>query len=156
MEKKSCCNIVIGLCMVIIVLLLVLMLGLSDGWFIIQRTQLQKEGVVSVQTTTSTVVFSGATSTTEVPFNKQGTFVFNNPGYDTDSWYLIYDEQGSSGRVVKLVFDKTSVCSNEKNEVSACTLGVGFESGARVIIEGTQRGNIVAVSKLIRLKQSEN
>ena len=93
------------------------------------------------------------TQTNSYNFDQAGTFVFNNnnDGQTSDAWYLLYDTPQQSGNVVKLTFTNLSICMDQAQKVLACTLGVGFSSGARIHIIGNQSGNTVTVGVLSRV-----
>jgi hypothetical protein len=94
-----------------------------------------------------------ATQTSSYTFDQTGTFVFNNKndGQTPDAWYLLYDTPRQLGNVVKLTFTNLSICMDQAQKARACTLGVGFSSGARVHIIGNQNGNTVTVGVLSRV-----
>ena len=92
----------------------------------------------------------GVTNATN--FNQTGTFVFNNPGYEQDAWYLVYDGPGMPAQAIKLAFTSQSSCYDVHMMPVSCTLGVAFDSGVRISVQGVQSGGTVTVQRLTRLQ----
>jgi len=57
-------------------------------------------------------------------------------------WYLVYEEPGNPALVVKLQFDKDSVCDFDKG--GKCDLSV-FIEGGRVRVDGVKKDDTVLV-----------
>lgn len=75
---------------------------------------------------------------------KTGNIVINNPGLEKDTWYLVYEEEGSPALSVELIFGEDSLCQN-----SLCDDFLSEEMiGCRVKIEGELTGNAVKVKNL--------
>jgi hypothetical protein len=81
-----------------------------------------------------------------VPFSHEGNLIKDNPGFEPGIWYLSYEEPGSPGHSVVLVFDQNSRCGSEENQ-TVCN--ISFQQGERVRIEGEQRDGVVLVKKLV-------
>lgn len=86
-------------------------------------------------------------------FNQIGTFVFNNSGYQQqDAWYLVYGTSGFGAQTVQLIFTPQSVCVDAHTMSISCTLGVAFDSGVQVSVQGVRSGGVVTVAQLTRLQ----
>jgi len=77
-----------------------------------------------------------------INFSRTGNLVINNPGLESDVWYLIYEIPGNPAIPAKLSFNEKSVCKNQSN--SCLDLIVG----ERVSIKGIERENEVAVREM--------
>lgn len=81
-------------------------------------------------------------------FRQVGNIVRNNPGLVPDTWYLVYEEPGASGRTQRLEFNGGSRCgSTEMLKICDIT----FQQGERVHVEGFRLKDYVVVTKLIYL-----
>lgn len=79
------------------------------------------------------------------PFVHEGNLVKDNPGLEPGVWYLSYEEPGSPGLSVPLLFDHDSRCGIE-GMLQVCN--ISFDQGERVRIEGRQEGNAMRVQTL--------
>jgi|GEM_PF-1065730 hypothetical protein len=93
--------------------------------------------------------FSHGGSKENINFSKTGNLVINNPGMESDVWYLIYEIPGSPAIPAKLSFDAKSVCKNQSN--SCLDLIVG----ERVSIKGIEEGGEITVREMDFLDSSE-
>jgi hypothetical protein len=85
---------------------------------------------------------SSETKKENINFFKEGNILINNPGFEEGIWYLSYETQGSPANSIKLSFDETSVCKNQKN---SCLYLI---AGERVEIRGIERNNEVLIKEL--------
>jgi hypothetical protein len=76
-------------------------------------------------------------------FSVEGNVVRNNPGMESNIWYLVYDEPGAPGRNAKLTFTDAShcvigdfdgVCTHSLVIVGARVEVTGFRDGEQVFV----------------------
>lgn len=79
------------------------------------------------------------------PFRETGNVVINNPGYKPDTWFLVYEAQGSPALQAELAFSAASVCALTSGEKQCPE---GLTSGMRATVEGRLRDERVSVDLL--------
>jgi hypothetical protein len=81
-------------------------------------------------------------------FNQIGNLVKDNPGFQPDSWYLVYELPGQPGLSKRLEFDSASACAVNA-PAAPCDLSK-LEQGARVRVEGRSIGEEVLLVRTIQ------
>lgn len=102
-------------------------------------------GIAALATILYLYVWNDRTTPTDL-FTAEGTLIQNNPGFQSDTWYLSYETPGQPGRSVRLSFDRNSECAGEG--LPAPCNESELVAGTRVYIEGKQRVNSVQVRTL--------
>lgn len=80
-----------------------------------------------------------------VNFSEEGTLIINNPGFEANTWFLVYEDFGQSGLFVELDFDSDSRCEIDGIERS-CPLGL--QSGMTVELDGVKTDSVVEVGRI--------
>lgn len=94
------------------------------------------------------IILTGETFTHEsAEFEEIGNIAINNPGFEEDVWYLIYEAPGEPALFEKLLFDENSVCVYEEEE-QQCDQE-NFTQGDRVRVIGEKVGDTVKVHQLV-------
>jgi len=91
----------------------------------------------------------------EFDFSEEGNLLINNPGLETEAWYLSYEKPGSPGLTVKLFFDEESKCY--VNGETNCQLFLEGENsaGKRVILKAlTEEGGVLVRSLEVKKEQN--
>jgi hypothetical protein len=84
-----------------------------------------------------------------INFSRTGNLVMNNPGLESDAWYLSYENPGSPANVAKLSFDSKSSCRNQSN--SCLDLIVG----EKVSIKGIEDDGVILVREMEFLNSAD-
>ena len=92
--------------------------------------------------------FSHGSTEENINFSKTGNLVVNNPGMESNIWYLIYENLGSPAVSTKLSFDEKSICNKES---SSC---LDLIVGEKVLIKGIEENGTVLVRELELLESS--
>ncbi len=95
--------------------------------------------------------YCGEGESSSVNFSKEGNLVINNPGFEKNRWYLLYDEPGSAGASVKLFFDDSSSCA----KMSCEKILTQDLIGSRVKVKGNREKREVLVREIIFLENKD-
>ena len=77
-----------------------------------------------------------------INFTRDGNIVINNPGLESDIWYLIYETPGNPANNIKLTFNVKSICRNDSNSCA------DLIAGERVSIKGIESNGTVLVREV--------
>lgn len=92
--------------------------------------------------------FSYNATKENINFSETGNLIINNPGKESDVWYLIYETPGNSANEAKLSFDEKSSCNNESD---SC---LDLITGERVLAKGIEENGEVLVRAMEFLNSS--
>ena len=88
-------------------------------------------------------------SQSAVSFIHTGNLMHNNPGLETNVWYLAYEAPGKPGQTAKLAFTRTSVCFTKTSSNEVCVPAT-LKQGERVSVRGIDHTDAVEVIALER------